>query len=267
MTDFSKNILGKIKKEKIKPISKWNFIFKKSFVWAMFVVSIILGGFAFGSILTQINATEWDIHRIVSDSLIHLLFTTLPYLWILFMLGFSTLAYYYLRHTSKGYRYNTVIIVNSSILISVLFGFSLYATGLSHRMEATFEAKLPFYNKIMNPRAKIWMMPEEGLLAGKIIEINNKQEIKLEDLKKGIWTVDISNVNWKRDSFLEKNIQIKALGYIDGELFFVANEIRPWGNLIKDICRMDDPQMPCPEPPQFFPKEMKENVKHMRSTE
>lgn len=266
MKDFSKNILGKIKKEQIKPISKWNFVFKKSFMWSLFIISVILGGFAFGSILAQINATEWDIHHHVSESFPNFIFLMLPYVWIIFMLGFSALAYYYLRHTSKGYRYSTIIVINSSLLISVILGTILFATGVSNRMEYTFEDRIPFYNKVMNPRTKIWMLPEKGLLAGKIIEIENQKKFKLEDLKKDIWTVEISDLNLEKNQFIQKNIRVKVIGTKNGNLFFIAEEIRPWRNAMKDMCEMQNPKIPCPKPPIFFQKKMKENPNPLRTT-
>lgn len=267
MKDFSKNILGKIKKEKIKPIAKWSFVFKKSFVWSLFTLSVILGGLAFGSILAQITSTEWEIHPRVSDNLPYFVFITLPYLWIIFMIGFSALAFYYLRHTSKGYRYNTVIVINSSILISVLLGTSLYATGFSHRMEETFEDRIPFYNGMMNPRSRIWMMPEKGLLAGKILEIENEKEIKLEDFKNDIWIVDISEAKGNQISFLQENIRVKIIGEQDGKLLFIAEEIRPWGPLDPGMCDQLNPDRPCPNPPNFPGKIMKENFQPMRNSE
>lgn len=262
MKNFSKDILGKIKKEEIKPIPKWNFVFKTSFVWTAFGVSVVLGGFAFGSILAQINATEWDVHPHVTDSLWYFVFLALPYVWIVFLIGFSALAYYYLRHTSKGYRYNAVIVVNSSVLISVLLGSALFATGISHRMEEKFEERLPFYHGIMDPRMKIWMSPEKGLLAGKIIKIENEEEIKLIDFKKNVWTVDISEATWKRNEFVQENIRVKVIGTKNGEFLFIAKEVRPWREIMremKEMCDQHNPEMPCHMAPKFFEKKVKEN--------
>ncbi len=266
MKDFSKNILGKIKKEKIKPISKWNFIFKRSFIWSLFGVSIILGGFAFGSILAQISNTEWDIHTRVSDSFASFVFMTLPYLWIVFMLGFSALAYYYLRHTSKGYRYNTVILINSSLLISVLFGSSLYATGISHKIENTFQEKIPFYREVLDPRARHWKNPEKGLLAGKVLEIVNDEEIKIMDIKKQIWNVDISDAIVEKEIPLKENIRLKIIGQKDKEFYFIANEILFWGMPKENMCKPNGSKEPCIRPPKEFQKNMKENLKPMRTT-
>ena len=266
MKDFSKNILGKIKKEKILPIPKWNFVFKKSFIWILFVISVALGGFAFGSILEQIRTMEWDIHPRVTTNLASFIFLTLPYLWILFMLGFSILAYYYLRHTSKGYRYNTILIINSSVLISVLFGTALYATRISEKIENSFQENIPFYREIIDPRARIWNAPEKGLLAGKIIKIINQEELNLEDLEKQIWTIDFSNASTKKTILLQEEMLVKIIGQQNGELFFIAEEIRPWGHMMPNVCPHEINELkPCLEAPMHFQKKMKENFESMRN--
>jgi len=259
MKDFSKNILGKIKTEKIKPISKWNFIFKKSFIWSMFGFSVVLGGFAFGSILTQISTTEWEIRHQVTKSLMHFLFLTLPYFWIVFMLGFSALAYYYLRHTSKGYKYSTLLIINSSLLISVLFGTILFATGISEKMEDTFQEHSPFYREILDQRTHLWKSPDKGLLAGKILMMINKDQIKIEDLQGKIWTVDISNAIIKKEVPLAENIIIKIIGQKNKGFFFIAKEIRPWGHFMQKMCNPNNSGIPCARPSEDFFQKMKEN--------
>jgi hypothetical protein len=49
--DLSKEVLEKIKKQRLKPKSKWHFVLKDSAVWFVFAASIILGALSFSVIL------------------------------------------------------------------------------------------------------------------------------------------------------------------------------------------------------------------------
>ncbi len=265
--DLSKNILGKIKKEKIQPISKWSFLLKKSSIWSLFGISVILGGFAFGSILAQISSTEWNIRHQITDSFMFFVFMTLPYLWIIFMLGFGALAYYYLRRTSKGYRYSTIIVVNSSLLISVLFGSALYASGLSTKFEHAFQEKSPLYREVLDRRVKLWKNPEKGLLAGKFIKHIDEENIEIIDLRKRIWTVNIAEVVVKKELPLRSNLPVKIIGEKKENQIFIAKEIRLWNKNKVLKCDTEKPDEPCLKPPRHFPKKVKENFQLPRSND
>lgn len=262
MQDLAKKILGKIKTEKIKPVSKWNFIFKKSFIWSLFGISVLLGGLAFGSILSQINNTEWELYPYISHNIFHFIFLTLPYLWILFLLIFSTLAFYYLRHTSQGYRYNTIIVISASIFIAVILGSTLFASGISEKLENNVKQNFPIYHKMMENHSKIWMMPEKGLLAGEIIQIIDLNQLKLKDLHNQNWQVDISKATWSLGLLPKEHLQIKIIGEKEDELLFLAKEIRPWRRMqhSEDCTFNQEKIIPC----KIHQKNMKENFRQMR---
>lgn len=256
MQDLAKKILGKIKTEKIKPISKWKFIFKKSFVWSLFSLSSILGGLAFGSILVQIKHTEWDIYHYFDGNFSMFLFYALPYVWILCLILFSTLAYYYLRHTSKGYRYNTVIVITLSIFLSITGGSALFASGISEKIETSFQNNFPFYPLLHRNRMLMWGHPEKGILGGKIIQEPKELQLELEDFRNKNWIIDISKANIKPNIILKKDTLIKIIGEQKNEQIFQANEIRPWGPLpnMENCLKHNATPPPCHQNQNFLRK-------------
>ena len=227
MTDISKTILQKIKKEKIQPYSKKHFLKKKSFIWMLFGLSILLGIVASSVTIFQLKHTEWDLYKRSNYGLIEFLAMVIPYFWLIFLMVFIGIAYRYFRRTEKGYRYNTLLIITISIIISIIGGIVVYQTGFSERLETVFQENIPVYRIINRGRHRMWMSPEQGFLAGEIKEIISAQEIELIDLHGNNWTIDISNAFWRGRLRPEAGLEIKLIGKIKVKGQFAATEIRP----------------------------------------
>lgn len=226
MTNFSNKILGKIIKEHIKPIPKWHFLLKRSFIWGVFGISVVLGSFAFGFVLLQLNNTDWEIYHQVSSSFTFFLINVLPYFWGVILIIFLWLAYYNFKHTETGYRHNIFFIVVLSLGLSCLGGSLLYASGINNFAENKFQ-KVPLYQQIHLRQIQVWNQPERGLLAGMIIEVTNKKIIILEDCHQQKWEVDISEANNRANLSLIPRTKIKMLGEKIDSNEFKAKEIRP----------------------------------------
>ncbi len=228
MADISKDILEKIKKEKMRPYPKQYFLLKRSVVWAVFGLSIFLGSIACAITLFQLRYAQWDLYKHLTHSLTEFVLLVIPFFWLTFLLGFTWLAYYYFRRTERGYQYTAIWIVLSSIALSIIGGGLLYSTGLSEKLEFVFQENLPFYKKLQESKQKVWMSPEHGLLAGKIIKIISDQKVELKDLKGSIWIIDIADTIWRGRLRPVKDLKIKILGKMQAQNQFKADEIRPW---------------------------------------
>lgn len=228
MADLSKDILKKIEEKDIQPISKKYFFFKRSVIWTLFGISIILGCFSSSVALFQIKRADWDLYHQLGDSLIEFLLLVAPYFWIFFLICFTVLVYFYFRKTERGYRYSTAVILLISIFVSFVGGEVLYHTGFPEKLEKVFTEKVPFYPEINDQRHRMWRVPEKGLLAGRISEIISSQEIELIDLENKKWLVDISTAFWRGRLVPEENLMIKMIGTMTEQGRFTAQEIRPW---------------------------------------
>ena len=227
MNDISKNILKKIKEEKIQPYSKKHFFLKKSFVWTLFGLSILLGIVSSSVTLFQLKHTDWDLYDRLNYSLLEFLAITIPYFWLIFLMIFIGTAYAYFRRTEKGYRYHTVLIIAASVIVSIVGGIGVYQTGFSEKLEAVFQENIPVYRIINRGRHRMWMSPEQGFLAGEINKIISVQEIELIDLHGNNWVIDISNTLWRGRLRPEVGLEIKLIGKIKVKDQFIATEIRP----------------------------------------
>ena len=228
MKDISKNILQKIKEDKVRPYSKGRFLFRRSVIWTVFGLSILLGSVASAIAIFQLKYAEWDLYQHLSHSPLEFALLVIPFFWLIFLLGFTVFAYYYFRRTEQGYRCRTLWVISGSIALSIIGGGILYATGLSERLETAFQHNVAFYRELQERKQRVWMSPGQGLLAGKIVKIISEQKIQIEDLQGNIWVIDTGDTIWKARLRPAKNLKIKILGKIKGENQFVADEIRSW---------------------------------------
>ncbi len=237
MMDTRRKIIKKIKDNNIRPTPKYRFIIKRSVIWTVFCLSIMLGCVACAVAIFQLRYAEWDLYRHFRHSWLEFLLLVFPVFWLVFLLGFSGTAYYYFRRMEHGYRYRTVVVVSLNIILSVIGGGLLYSTGLPEKIEPLFFANLPFYKELQIRKQYVWMSPAKGLLAGGIISFKPGRKIVIEDLRGNSWDIDISDVVWRGRLRPREGLKIKLIGQKTGDGRFRALEIRPWLGRHHRMCR------------------------------
>lgn len=227
MTDISKKALEKIQKEQVKPKPRWYFLTRNYFFWLMFVLTTLLGGFAFGMILFITTNLDWDIHHYLGLSLSKTVIISLPYLWIALLLFFLFVTYYNFIHTRTGYRYRFIIIFLIGLLISILLGFGFYHYGWTETIERQLRTRIPGYHKLVYTSDNQWMRPEKGLLTGRIIEIKTRNNtLQLNDYLGKEWVIDINHAIVRGSLSLKEGLYIKIIGQKLSKNNFKAIEIR-----------------------------------------
>ncbi len=228
MTELSKKIIQKIERENIKPYSKWHFLFKRSVIWTLFMISVLSGALSSGVLIYQFQNTEWNLYEHYNHSLLEFIMIVIPYFWIVFLILFSILVFYYFRRTESGYRKNTAWVIFITLFLSFAGGAALNQMGLSEKVETSFQKRVPFYRSMIERRRRMWSAPRRGLLAGKIIKIEAQNNLLLVDFHKRVWQIDISEARIRGRMALKEELRIKIIGKITGNLEFKAREIRPW---------------------------------------
>jgi len=226
--DFSKDILERIKKEQIKPKSKWHFVLKDSVVWFVFAVSIVFGALSFSVILHFWEINDWDAYYRVNENFLAFVLLTMPYFWLVCFLLFVSVAYLYLRHTKTGYRLEFAKVVIWNLVLSLVFGAVLYSVGAGRQVENEFAKRASFYNDIRNGQEGVWLRPEQGVIIGKVMEIAaDGNFLELDDPRQVVWTVDVSGAEYFQGFIIREGFMIKVFGKKGEDNFFVAQEIRP----------------------------------------
>jgi len=227
MGKVSKNVLAKIKKTGIKPIPKWQFMLKNSFVWGLFVVNLILGAIGFAAVIYLLvnNDAVWDFS--LTTNIFQWILLAVPLAWIALTLFFLFVAYYNFKNTEDGYRTSVWSKLLINIGIAVLLGLILYTSGFSARMNRLLSDNIAFYSHTLDVREEVWMRPGEGLLSGDILNVNEKV-IQLKDLEGNEWSIGYEDATVKYRVVLDVGERIKILGSAVSENVFEASEIRPW---------------------------------------
>lgn len=227
MSELSENILNKIRKEKIEPKPKWQFLLKEYLIWFLFVVSVVLGSVAFAVMLHFAKYGDYFYFH-YQRHLLYRFITSLPFLWIILLLFFWFIAYYNLKHSRRGYKYTTGLILFLSIFISLIFGTGLFLTGFGSKAERALEKRFNFYKSLDETREEFWSDPENGYLGGYVEEIVSEKEFILIDFHGEVWTIKLQRrVNIQvLEKIEDRKIQIQGR-LIDNHVF-EASEIEPW---------------------------------------
>jgi hypothetical protein len=226
--DISKDILATIEKEQIKPRPRWEFLLKDYVIKGIALANIVFGSIGFAIIIYLISNNDAGSDPTITLSFWQRIIMAIPVLWIVFTLGFITISFYSFRHSDGGYKLNTVKLLIVSVIISLFLGIIINVTGLSERINSLLGANIPYYTHTFDTRNQIWMRPEEGYLAGKIVGLNDDNSLEIIDLDGKTWTVNIDSAVVKGRVNLAEGIQIKIIGQKTSEKSFSVNEIRPW---------------------------------------
>ncbi len=228
MKDISREVLKKIKEERVTPVPRWHFVFRRSFLVFLFVISIVVGGLGSSVVIFQVAHADWDLYQHLRHSLFEFSILVIPYFWLVFMVGFAFFAAFFFRRTGKGYRYRTSILVLLSVIVSLALGFALDRGGFSARFETIFQAHVPFYQRMQQYRRRICVCPEHGLISGEIVGIPKDGEMRLRDFKGNTWRVMTGGATWRGRRKAAQGLFVKVIGKKTGKGRFQAREIRPW---------------------------------------
>jgi hypothetical protein len=260
MSKISKNVLEKISKEEIEPIPRWAFALKNILFWSFFLFATVLGGIAFSVMLFVFTDSDIDLFLHGPATMFSFLILTIPFWWLAFFLIFLGLAQIFFRSTKHGYKKPIIFSVIGSLVGSIVLGSIIFLFGWANWMDKTFSPALPWHERIQDERAQIWEHPENGFMAGRIIDFSPEtQKIFLQDKKGKVWEVNISKISptltWKKPedgSFLPERDILKLIGEQTGENTFEAIKIRGW--------KQHDGMMKGLRPPMMQRKKHEENL-------
>ncbi len=246
--NISEKILAAIKEREIKPIPRWAFLLKDSFFWGVSIITLLVGGCAFAVIIFSFKTNDWDLYARASGSLLGFFLATLPYFWIIIFSVFLFVAYYNFRHSKSGYRYNFLAVIGVSLAVSLLLGGALSATDFGQKLEKVCGERLLLYRQLNSNRETIWFQPEQGLLAGEIIDILEDGVFSLTDFDDKTWQILANNARKRGLLEIKQGSVVKIIGNQEDDNNFRAIEIRPWQGMPKSNCgaKKKDERKICP---------------------
>lgn len=223
----SQNAYQRIKKEKLKPKSRYNFIIKNYLFWFSAILSSIIGAMAVAIIIFFIRNQEWSLYFKYA-SFTQIIYFSLPYLWFFILIILIFLAYLNFKKTEFGYRYSFKKILVIYFATSIILGSLLHSLGFSQSLNNTFDQKLPFYKNIHQKCSWFWQNPQAGRLGGEIIDIKSDKHFILKDLKDKTWVIHDDNIKYSNKNTRIKGRKIRIIGNRLNQHEFKAQEIKPF---------------------------------------
>lgn len=236
MTTFSKSIMGKIKQECICPVPRWHFLLKSYVFWGLLALSLLLGSLSFSVIAHLVAVGDLDVFNYLHGNVLTSAVMMLPYFWILSLVIFALVAYYNWKHTRLGYRFKRRWIFVASIALSMFLGSILYTFGMGNAVDMVMVKAMPFYDQSKHAaHNELWLQPENGLIMGKITNIDNVEgQFIILDAKGTEWNIDGNEIKPAAGNVIKKGKIVKVIGKKSGERAIVAREIRKCGDCQDD---------------------------------
>lgn len=221
---YSDQIIKTIESRDIKPKPKWTFLLKDYVMWALGILSLLIGGLAFSAVIFIMRNNDWDVYMHFSNSLLKYFFLTAPYLWIVLLILFILAAHYNYSHTDKGYKYEIHKIVLAIIVISGMLGVGFYNIGVGRAIDEGFADRSELYRKALNHKQQRWNTPERGFLSGQITHTNG--DILLKDSSGKSWKIIPPQNKPVPKNLLDKKLRL--IGRQIDEHTFQAEGILPF---------------------------------------
>jgi len=219
-------VIEKIRNKEIKPKSRWHFLLKNYLIWAGGALALIISAGAFSVMTYLFKYNDLSLRHQINKNYFELLFLTLPYFWMVFLVVFIFIIYYNIKHTKKGYRYPLWLIAIISFLGSLLLGIGFSWAGLGEKIDQTFLKGVPLYAEFINPQVDFWSHPEEGRLVGLCFSLVEDNQFQLIDKNSQGWVVTLSD-EIKNQELLNINQPVRVLGKQISDSEFLAEIILP----------------------------------------
>lgn len=223
MSKFSEDVIKRIKKEHVHPISKWIFVVKRILILGFLVFFTILSSFLLSVMLFRSEDLDFDIDSKWQGSLVY----AFPYLWLVVAVIALVGAYFYFKKTPRGYRHKLIKIIGILVAVVVVVGAVGYLLKFPEFIEEEIQES-SLHRYLNYDKYALWDRPDEGFLAGEIIEVVSEGEFLLKDFNDKQWKVGVSKaVIIDKPVQLKVGEKIKILGEMeDGN--FEVEEIREW---------------------------------------
>lgn len=249
--DLRQKTLEKIQEKHVTPIPQWQFLLRGYGLWVVSGILVILGSLGVASILYIITKNDWDIYSEIHESKLTHIISTLPYLWLALFAIMLVLLYIDLKHTKHGYKYSGITIVLATFAASVVIGTGLHAAGLGQRLDTAIRETAPRQAHFFNPRLRGLSSPEDGVIMGRISEIDTISSTTIHILIKNPlledrWIVIVTEETVLPERGIHIRDHIRALGdeieaEDDEHEFFLANIILPFNEIKEDFRKRGGP--------------------------
>lgn len=232
LKDLSQKILHQIEEKQIAPKSKWSFLLKDWLVWVFSFISVLIGAIAVAVMIFIVRNNDFAIYQELGLGTGGMVLRSLPYIWFVFFAAFIVVAHYNFRHTKEGYKFKLSTIIAGTFLASVVLGTGFYWIGLGRLVDDRLASMAAPYRQFVHPEHARWLQPEEGLLSGRVGDIENEHHFILIDKTGKEWRIIVlpNAIPPQLQSVLtiETDEELRLFGRPIGVDSFEAKRVFPW---------------------------------------
>lgn len=228
MTDLEKRILDEIEKRKLAPRPYAYFLAKRSVVWTLAVLSIVLGALSAAVLIFAVQDYFATGGRGFDDMPLDDVFEYLPIVWLATLATFLASAYFALRQTPGGYRFRTTHVLAGVLAVCALLGILLHAADTGRHVHNYLARSFPLYERVARSAIKTAPQTGRGELTGTVVSFDGKSSLVVKDFAGGLWTVDVSHAQVTLDDPLGHEDDVEIHGRRTGAATFEAQTIKDW---------------------------------------
>lgn len=224
-TLFSKRVISELKERDIRPRWRGWFFLRAAVAWVLVGIAGVAAGVAMGTAIFLVADNDWGVAHYLGRSMFSYVLRSIPYVWIGVFALLVVFLFQNIRHTPRGYRYETSHLMVGSILGSVCIGFLLFIVGVNARVHTSLLTRLPLYSELVYEKHDIWKYPPGGLLSG-IVQATTTDGFIVRDERNMQWRVLASSTLPYQDLFIIGK-EVKIIGIEQAEGVFEARSVRP----------------------------------------
>lgn len=230
-SDLKSSILGQIEKEEVKPTAKWVFSSAEYAVWAMWILTVVLGALSVAVTLYVLSHQRFALYELTHRDFATFVVDVLPVLWLSIFVVMVVFAVFNIRHTKRGYRYPLWMIVGSSLVASLALGAFLHLAGAGFSLDKKMGAWSRGYASQEKLELKWWQNPEEGRLVGTAMYVREGEStaIRFIDVGGKAWQFEADELHDGEKDLLNRGVQVRVFGITtSGTDVFHACGAMPW---------------------------------------
>ncbi len=210
---IANKVIDLIEQEHVTPRPRWQFVLKEKALWFFAVLALVLAAAASGVMVFAMANSGFELHRVTHPGLLPFLLDVLPLFWMAIFIVALFIAYENVRHTGKGYRYSFVLLIVGGTVIALAGGTAVYLSGLGSEVDYRFGSRIPLHRATVEQQKALWNQPEQGLLAGEIIEISKDFSlVTIKAFDGATWKVNGEDLRIRDCQALIQSKEIRFVG-------------------------------------------------------
>jgi hypothetical protein len=222
------SVMSRIECGELCPRSKTFFKTRECIVWALWLVSVVVGALAVAVTLFVVAHRQYALYEVTHDNFYTFMVEVLPFVWVIVFGLMIVVGVYNLRHTKRGYRYPMWQIIGSSMVLSLAGGAGLHFIGVGYMADHMLGERMGMYNSQEKIEKRMWQNPEEGRLVGipQAPLLPPATTSAFTDVNGMIWMIDVADLSEMERELLNEMKPVRLIGFIQPES---KNHFHPCG--------------------------------------